>query len=281
MRTILVINSKGGSGKTTLTTNIASYFASQKIKTAILDCDPQGSSLQWIKSRPQQDIHGANGAPTNGASSLSSMKMWIPSNTEALIIDAPAGTKGMLLQNLVRRSNYIVIPVAPSPIDIHATAGFIKDLYLTGGARNAKAKIAVVANRVRLSSPAYEPLERFLTALKLPFLSRISDSDNYLRAVEQGLGVFEMEEHNTHAERQELIPIFRWLDGHEHVPAQSASDLPGKVVSIEKTGKFATATASKHAVAVAEKAAHSQIVAGKSILNSLLNSATGQFKKFT
>jgi chromosome partitioning protein len=70
MRTILVINSKGGAGKTTLTTNLASYYASQHLRTAILDCDPQGSSTQWLKQRPSNDIHGASAAPTNSASRL-------------------------------------------------------------------------------------------------------------------------------------------------------------------------------------------------------------------
>ncbi len=243
MRTILVINSKGGAGKTTLTTNLASYYASQKIRTAILDYDPQGSSMEWLRKRPSHvpSIHGGHAAPPNGAAPLNSHKMWVPDDVETLIIDAPAGTKGLLLKDLVRKANFILIPVAPSPIDIHATADFVKDLYLTGGARTAKAKIAVVANRVRSASPGYEPLERFLTALKLPFLTRISDSDNYIRAVEKGMGVFEMEETSTIAERQEFLPVFRWLDGHAHVsiPAVQDADASDKVVSFEKTGKFA------------------------------------------
>jgi chromosome partitioning protein len=49
--TTLVVNSKGGSGKTTLTTNLASYFAVNRIPTAVMDYDPQGSCLNWLKSR--------------------------------------------------------------------------------------------------------------------------------------------------------------------------------------------------------------------------------------
>jgi chromosome partitioning protein len=265
MRTILVINSKGGAGKTTVSTNLAGYYASQKTRTAILDCDPQGSSLQWLRQRPGHvpSIHGANAAPPKGAAPLNSVRTWVPQNIETLIIDAPAGIRGLLLQDLVRKSNFIVIPVAPSPIDIHATADFVKDLFLIGGARNSKAKIAVVANRVRSSSPGYEPLERFLTALRLPFLTKISDSDNYIHAVEKGLGVFEMDEVSTHAERQEFLPIFRWLDGHEVPVSQPMSHqtiLPEKVVSIEKSGKFATARPN-----------------GKSLIASLL-STTSKFR---
>ena len=51
MNTTLVINSKGGSGKTTLTTNLASYFAANRVPTTVLDYDPQGSSLNWLRSR--------------------------------------------------------------------------------------------------------------------------------------------------------------------------------------------------------------------------------------
>jgi len=261
MRTILVINSKGGAGKTTISTNLAGYYASQKSRTAIMDCDPQGSSLHWLKLRPShvESIHGSNAAP-HKASPLSSIKTWVPQNIETLIIDAPAGVKGLMLQDLVRRSSHILVPVAPSPIDIHATADFVKDLFLVGGARNAKTKVAVIANRVRTSSPGYEPLERFLTALKLPFLTKISDSDNYIRAVEKGLGVFEMDEMSTRAERQEFLPIFRWLDGHEvpvSQPITQETRLPEKVVSIDKSGKFSSMRTN-----------------GKSIISSLLNTTT-------
>ena len=262
MRTILVINSKGGAGKTTLTTNIASYYASQNLRTAILDCDPQGSSMHWLKQRPTSDIHGASAAPS-GNTPLSSIKAWVPEKTEVLIIDAPAGVKGLTLKDLVRRASFILIPVNPSSIDIHATADFIKELYLVGGARNSRAQIAVVANRVRSTSPALASLERFLNALKLPFLTRISDSDNYVRAVELGMGVFEMDEASTLAERLEFLPIFRWLDGHGHVQTNQRTDSSEKVVSIDKTGKFGSLSAT-----------------GKTLLNSLINS-TGKYKNIS
>lgn len=240
MLTILVINSKGGSGKTTLTTNLASYYASKKIRTAIMDYDPQGSSIQWLRVRPDdaEKIHGANAAPVKGAVPLRSLHAWVPADTEVMIIDAPAGAKGLLLQELVRKSNFIVIPVAPSPIDIHATADFIKELFLFGGARTSKAKIAVVANRVRSSSSSiYVLLERFLNSLKLPFLTSIRDSDNYLHAVEKGLGVFEMDEAVTVAERRELMPILKWLNGH--FPNKFGSRIEDKTQSLEGSRKFA------------------------------------------
>src|SRR5690349_2208562 len=129
MKTILVINSKGGCGKTTLTTNLASYYASNHLQVAIMDYDPQGSSLNWIKSRSAllPRIHGANAAPSK-TGRMRSADMYLPPSTEVLLNDVPAGVSGLVLQDLVRHANFILLPVAPSSIDIHATAGFVKEL---------------------------------------------------------------------------------------------------------------------------------------------------------
>ena len=226
MQTILVINSKGGSGKTTLTTNLASYFVNKGHKTTILDYDPQGSSLQWLKVRPphQPEIHGANAAPSKKRAHLRSISMAVPENTEYLIIDAPAGAEGILLQEMVRKSNFILIPVAPSAIDIHATTAFIKQLLLVGNIRSNKIKTAIVANKVRTTTPVYEPLEQFLNSLKLPFLTKLSDADNYILAAEQGLGVYEMDEYNTAKECDELKPVIDWLSGEEQQPTLPATN---------------------------------------------------------
>ena len=230
MRTILVTNSKGGCGKTTVTTNLASYFATAQAKVAIMDYDPQGSSLEWLRLRSPHavPIHGANGIPqkTHG---LRSMQTWVPPDTEILLIDSPGGVKGLLLQDIVAKAEVVIIPVGPSAIDVHATADFLKQLLLLGRIRARNVKVAVVANRVRSSMPVYEPLERFLRSLNLPFLTRISDSDTYIRASEQGLGVFEMDAHATVAEREELLPVITWLhsqlSGNAIAPARNVVDI--------------------------------------------------------
>jgi chromosome partitioning protein len=213
MKTILVINSKGGCGKTTLTTNLASYYASHNLQAAIMDYDPQGSSLNWIRSRSATlpRIHGANAAPAR-SNRMRSVEMYVHPSTQVLLIDPPAGATGLLLQDLVQKADFILIPVAPSTIDIHASAHFVKELFLSGGVRRLNKKLAVVANKVRSSMPIYEPLERFLRSLNLPLLTRISDSDNYLKAVESGFGIFELDIPGTTAQRREFMPVIEWLD---------------------------------------------------------------------
>jgi chromosome partitioning protein len=120
--------------------------------------------------------------------------------------------EGLLLQEMVRKTDFILIPVTPSTIDIHATADFIRELLFRGGIRTQQTKIAVVANRVRKTMRVYEPFERFLQGLSLPFLTRLSDSDRYILAVEQGTGIFDMDETGVEAEREEFEPIVNWLN---------------------------------------------------------------------
>jgi chromosome partitioning protein len=232
MHTTLVINPKGGSGKTTLTTNLASYFASNAVPTAVMDYDPQGSTINWLRLRSPQAarIHGANAAPQR--TQLRSVQMHVPIGTQQLIIDAPAGASGLLLQDMLSRTDSIIIPVAPSSIDIHATANFIRDLLLSGRIRARNIRLAVVANRVRKSMPVYQPLERFLTSLSLPLLTRLSDSDAFLKAAESGLGIFEMEFSLSFAEREQFAPVVEWI---ERAQAPQVPRIDDKVVPITAT----------------------------------------------
>jgi len=215
MHTTLVINPKGGSGKTTLTTNLATYFAVNAVPTAVMDYDPQGSTMNWLRLRSPHAprIHGANAAPQR--TQLRSVQMHVPPGTQHLIIDAPAGASGLLLQDMLSRTDSIIIPVAPSTIDIHATANFIRDLLLKGMIRQRNIRLAACANRVRSSMPVYAPLERFLASLSLPMLSRVMDSDVYLKSAETGTGVFEMEFAQSAAERQQLTPIVEWIEAQQ------------------------------------------------------------------
>lgn len=209
MSTTLVINSKGGSGKTTVATNLASYFAGNRIPAAIMDYDPQGSCLNWLRLRTPfaAKIHGANAA--HQKTGLRSVGMHVPGDTRQLIIDAPAGASGLLLQEMLARADCVLVPVQPSAIDIHATANFVRDLLLSGRLRARKIRLGVVANRVRRSTPVYQPLERFLSSLGLPFLARLGDSEVFVKAAETGAGIFEMEA--AAVEREQFMPIVEWV----------------------------------------------------------------------
>lgn len=221
MQTILVLNTKGGSGKTTVATNIASLYATRGKTTALMDYDPQGSSLQWQRLRPVKlpGIHTVD-ASSKKTGITRSFQIKLPGDTDKVVIDAPAGANGMMLQEILQRCNILLIPVAPSPIDIHATADFIRDLLLASKIRNRIHKgqlyIGVIANRVRSKRPLYEPLKKFLKNLDIPFITQLTDSDVYLHAAEQGIGIHEMDYEDALEERREWRPLISWLDTPSH-----------------------------------------------------------------
>src|SRR3569832_1181855 len=185
MRSIVLFNAKGGCGKTTLTTNLAGYYASQGKAVLLADFDQQGSSVDWLAARPAD-------RPV-----IVGVRAWrepvrSTRRPDYFLIDAPARVAGRELIHLVRHAEAVIVPVLPSPIDIRAAAHFIKELLLTCHALRHEGRLAVVANRVREHTLIYQDLERFLTNLDIPFVATLRETQNYIRAAQQGLGIFEL-----------------------------------------------------------------------------------------
>jgi chromosome partitioning protein len=230
INTTLVVNPKGGSGKTTIAINLASSFAADNIPTTLMDYDPQGSSLAWVRSRPPQAplISGANAAPQKYGR-LRSLEMYVPPETQQLVIDAPAGTSGLLLHDMLERSRCVLVPVIPSVIDIRATEAFIKDLLAVSRVRAGEVRLGIVANKVRASMPAYQPFLHFLRSLEVKVVGRLLDSDMYLKAVEGGLGIFEMDPGMTATERRQFAPLADWVRGAQPVPIDVGGVEPAQI----------------------------------------------------
>ena len=236
MKTTVVINAKGGVGKTTVATNLASYFVTHGMATAIMDHDPQGSSINWVQQRSPllRRIHAANAAPN--APGLRALATYLPPEIERLVVDAPAGAPRLLQQDMLRRASHVIIPVSPSAIDIHATANFIKELLLQSRVRLNGIQVGVVANRVRGSRPVYAPLERFLRSVGMPFLTRLTDSEVYIDAAETGVGIFEMHDSASGKERDEFMPICEWIeDAVEPHDAENVIPMPSLRAAAEVT----------------------------------------------
>ncbi|HEV2110046.1 MAG TPA: ParA family protein [Gammaproteobacteria bacterium] len=220
---IVVLNSKGGCGKTTLSTSLAAYYAARGYHTALLDTDPQGSSLRWLANRGERGPHitGVTGWDRSGRVTKSFL-MRVPPETERLIVDTPAAMDNLKLQDVTRGAHALVIPVLPSDIDIHAASRCIADLLLTGRIENRRERVAVVANRVKKQARMYETLKRFLHSLDIPFVATIRDTQNYIHAVEQGLGVHELKDRNVKEDIYEWNALIEWLEKRNPVPAQQA-----------------------------------------------------------
>jgi len=214
LRRILVINAKGGCGKTTIATNLTSYNARQGLRTVLVDHDPQGSSLQWLSQRSKElkEIYGISVHRAVVSGVTRSFLLRIPVGTERVIMDAPAGAHGHQLIELIRDVDTILIPVLPSPIDIHAASRFIQDLLLVAKVRARNIRIGVVANRVRENTRVYQSLERFLNSLNIPFVARLRDTQNYVRAAEAGIGIHDIRRLGAHQDQRHWEALIHWLE---------------------------------------------------------------------
>lgn len=211
MRTIMFLNAKGGCGKSTLASNLACHYAAEGKAVALVDFDPQKSGLEWLAVRSENDweILGIDGTQPD---------MKLPRNLDVVIYDVPAGISGKELTAMVKRAETIIIPVLPSPIDIRAASHFIRDLLLVGKVSRKQTKIAVVANRVRENTLVYHKLEKFLSSLKIPFIATLRDTQNYIRAEERGLGIFELAPSSVEKDVEQWEPLLKWLRSKRSLP---------------------------------------------------------------
>jgi chromosome partitioning protein len=227
MQRILVLNPKGGSGKTTIATNLAGYFASRGDHPMLCDHDPQGSSTRWLKKRkPEQTlIHGIAAFDRNNRMTRA-FQMRVPADTAHVVIDTPAAVLAHDMPEMTKTADAIIVPVLPSDIDIHAFSKCIADLLLIAKVRRDENRIGVIANRVKRNTVIYQSLMRFLETLRIPVIATLRDSQNYVRSAEQGLGLHEMKKHLVEQDLADWEPLVAWLEAKESGdPARSLSPL--------------------------------------------------------
>ncbi len=216
MQRVMLLNPKGGSGKTTIATNLACCFATQHGPAMLVDHDAQGSSTRWLTVRPAflPEIHGV-AAFRNPAGITRSFHMRAPAGTRHVVIDTPAGVRANEFRQLIRPADSIIIPVIASHIDIDAASNFIETLRGLPSVRDGHARVAVVANRVRARTRILRELEEFLRRVGFPFIARFRESRQYLRASEHGLGIHELPLDESATDRAHWEPLIEWLAGRK------------------------------------------------------------------
>ena len=212
MRHIMVLNAKGGCGKSTLSTNLASYFAREGNKVALADYDPQRSSMDWLEKRP------ADQPLIEGVAGYKEGLRHLPRSADVVIIDAPARTHGAELTEMVRHAETIIVPVLPSGIDIQAAGKFLEQLQHVGKVVRKEARIAVVANRVREQTLIFGELDEYLNKLKVPYVAWLREAQNYVRAYTRGLGVFDLPEYLAWPDWDQWEPLLEWLGSRRSRP---------------------------------------------------------------
>ena len=212
MRHIMVLNAKGGCGKSTLATNIASYFANEDATVALADYDPQRSSLDWLERRPD------NRPAIVGVAAFEDGLRHVPRGVDIVVSDAPARSHGPELTDLVKHAETIVVPVLPSTIDMQATTTFLQELKKVGKVQRREVRIGVLANRVRDNTLIFDDLDEYLTKARVPYIAALREAQNYVRAYTRGLGIFELPEYLAWPDWNEWEPLTEWLRSKRSQP---------------------------------------------------------------
>ena len=214
-RRILIINGKGGCGKTTIATNLAVAYANRGTKVALLDNDPQASTTYWAEQRaadlPAISVIAKHERPK--MYQTQSFHHRLPEATDLVITDGHSNTRGRDLENLLRQTDLILVPILPSAIDIRAGGQFIADLLTHPMYRRQPRPVGVIANRIQPNTQTHEKLMHFLGCLDVPCVAQFRDSTVYTDAAETGQGVVDMKE--CRAARKETAQwkqLLQWID---------------------------------------------------------------------
>jgi chromosome partitioning protein len=204
MIAVLVANTKGGCGKTTISTHLAAAFATGGRRTALADADRQHSSFQWARLRPGT---AAPITPLDWVDRLTDP----PKGTERLVIDAAAAMKTKHVFELVRIADVIVVPVLASAFDQTTTAAFLNKLNELKSIRKSRKPVAVVRNRVRPRTHAAARLARFLHEIEHQDLGSLTDRTIYNDVAAVGLSVFDLPGKRAETSRQDWSAVLDYV----------------------------------------------------------------------
>lgn len=223
---IVVLNPKGGCGKTTLSTNIAACYSLRGPPPTLVDLDPKGFSNRWLRrrstARPRIYGRGARHRCLHGQDAI---QLATHADTETMIIDLPAALTDDELQDVTYDAGSIIIPVLPSTIDVVCASHFIADLLLVTQLDRYSQRLAVVANRTRRNTKSYEMLLRFLASLHIPMISVIRDSQSYVHAAARGIGVCELPFYLAGRDIADLQRIIDWVEKNRALSIQESSPM--------------------------------------------------------
>ena len=214
---VVVMNPKGGCGKTTLATNLAGWFALHGPPPTIIDCDPQGYCTRWAENRPSDrpKVHCFEAGPLTARSTLEAH-----AESSIVIIDLPAAITGDQMHSFVYLADSLLLPVAPSEIDVHSATRFIAELLLD--AQLDRRRVGIVATRVRERTRSFAMLTRFLGSLRIPLIGALRDSQNFVQAAALGLGVCELPPHRVKDDLPALDGIGQWLEHRKSMTVSRA-----------------------------------------------------------
>ena len=205
MKSILVVNPKGGSGRTTLATNLAGGLARNGQVVKLWDLDRQHSALEWLSLRPadRPSITPLAGKPREREES--------GGDASWLVLDAPAGIHGKMLQRALKIAHKVIVPIQPSVFDMAASGEFLRELLEEKSLRKRQSRIGIVGMRVDPRTRAASTLGAFLQQFDLEVLTWLRDTQVYANAAFNGLSVFDLPEFVGGRDTEQWRPILDWV----------------------------------------------------------------------
>ncbi|HEX7813645.1 ParA family protein [Dyella sp.] len=206
MLNVLVASSKGGCGKSTLVTQLASHWAQDGKHTAIIDVDRQQSSFRWAARRPETvpgvlAVEGSRKAVDR-----------LPDDTQRVIVDTPAGSHERELEPYLEHAHAILVPVLPSPFDMDATFDFLTHLKDIARIKRGKLPVGVVANRLKpWTRASQDAVEQLKEQSPFPVIAQLRDSQAYVLLTALGKGIFDYNSEQVRSHQEDWKPILRWL----------------------------------------------------------------------
>ncbi len=206
MPIIMVVNPKGGVGKSTLSTHVAAYYAAQGHAVMLGDVDRQQSSKLWLSLRPESAAPIANWAVERDHIAKP------PKGTTHVVLDTPAGLHGKRLQEVLKRGQKLLVPLQASVFDMTATLHFLAELADCSRDMGNKLQVALVGLRVDERTRSAEQLRQFVARTELPLLAMLRNTQNYPLLAARGLTVFDLPAQQAQRDLAQWQPICNWLD---------------------------------------------------------------------
>jgi chromosome partitioning protein len=208
LQTILVANPKGGSGKTTLATNVAGWLAGKRQRVALSDADPQRSASGWLARRPPLF------PPIGGFGGDARKKELKDVAAQWLVVDSPAGLHGEALRDSVRRADVLLVPVTPSVFDTSATQRFLEQIAEYKAVKEGGLAVGIVGMRVDARTRSAAELDEFLEGFDFPVVAHLRDTQVYVYCARDGHSVFDLPRSRGEQDWEQWKPLTRWIARH-------------------------------------------------------------------
>lgn len=206
MLSVLVTSSKGGCGKSTLVTQLASHWSQAGKRTVIIDADRQHSSFRWAARRPEE-LPGVL-AIDGGRKALQKL----PADADRVLIDTPAGVRERDLEPYLESANVVLVPVLPSSFDLDATLAFIEELQQINRIKRGKLPVGLVANRLKpWTHASQDAVSQLAEVSPFPVVGQLRDSQGYVLLAALGKGIFDYHSENVRSHQEDWKALLRWI----------------------------------------------------------------------